>query len=62
MAILRSNLEAKIAFLQQYFVDPGLKAGVDALALIDGYKKLMLMLEEIETTVKPSGAAASGSV
>ncbi len=61
MTILRSSLGAKIAFLQQYFVDPGLKAGIDASALIDGYKKLMLTLEEMETIVKSSGAATAAS-
>lgn len=61
VAILRSRLESNIAFLQQYFVEPASKAGVDASALIDGYKKLMLMLEEMETVVKSSGAATAAS-
>jgi hypothetical protein len=57
VAILRSRLESKIAFLQEYFVDPQLKAGIDVSALTDGYKKLLLMLEEMENITKPSGAA-----
>jgi hypothetical protein len=58
VAILRSRLESKIAFLQEYFVEPRLKAGIDASALTEGYKKLALILEEMETAVKSSGAAA----
>jgi hypothetical protein len=61
VAIVRSRLESNIAFLQQYFVEPRLKAGVDASALTDGYKKPMLMLEEMETIVKSSGAATAAS-
>ncbi len=63
LAILRSRLESETAFLQQYFVDPGLKAGVDVSALTDGRKKLMLTLDEMETIAKSPGAttAASGS-
>jgi hypothetical protein len=61
VAILRSRSEGKTAFLQQYFVDPRLKAGIDMSALTDGYKKLMLMLEEMETIVKSPGAATDAS-
>ena len=61
VAILRSRLESKTAFLQQYFVNPRLKAGIDVSALTDGYKKLMLMLEEMEKIVKSSGAATAAS-
>ena len=52
VAILRSRLESNIAFLQEYFVDPRLKAGIDASALTEGYKKLRLMLEEMENIVR----------
>jgi len=61
VAILRSSLESKTAFLQQYFVDPRLKGGIDVSTLTDGYKKLMLMLEEMETIVKSSGATTAAS-
>ncbi len=61
VAILRSRLESNIAFMQEYFVDPRLKAGVDASALTEGYKTLRLMLEEMENLVKPSGAATAAS-
>jgi hypothetical protein len=56
VAILRSRLESKTTFLRQYFVDPRLKAGIDMSALTDGYKKLMLMLEEMEKIAKSAGA------
>jgi hypothetical protein len=64
VAILRSRLESHVAFLQEYFVDPRLKVGIDASALTEGYKKLRLMLEEIKNIVKSSGAttAASGRI
>jgi len=51
LAILRSRLDSNIAFLQEYFVDPLLKAGIDASALTEGYKKLMLTLTEMEDAV-----------
>jgi len=38
-----------------------LKAGVDASALTESYKKLLLMLEEIENSVKPSQSASAAS-
>ena len=62
VAILRSRLESHVAFLQEYFVDPRSKARIDASALTEGYKKLRLMLEEMENIAKSSGAmtAASG--
>jgi len=59
VAILRSRLESNIAFLQEYFVDPRVKAGIDASALTEGYKKLMLMLEEMENFVKSAGVATA---
>jgi len=59
VTILRSRLDRNIAFLQEYFVDPRLKAGIDVSALTEGYKKLMLTLEEMETVIKSAGAAAS---
>jgi len=61
VAILRSRLESNIAFLQEYFVNPRLKAGIDASALTEGYRKLRLMLEEMESIVKSSGAATAAS-
>jgi hypothetical protein len=61
VAILRSRLESHVAFLQEYFVDPRLKAGIDASALTEGYKKLRLMLKEMENIVKSSGAATAAS-
>jgi hypothetical protein len=61
VAILRLRLESNIAFLQEYFVDPRLKAGIDASALTEGYKKLRLMLEEMESIVKSSRAATTAS-
>jgi hypothetical protein len=61
VTILRSRLESNVAFLQEYFVDPRLKEGIDSSALTEGYKKLMLTLEEMENIVKPSGAAPSAS-
>ena len=61
VAILRSRLESNIAFLQEYFVDPRSKAGLDASALTEGYKKLGLMLEEMENVVRSSGAATAAS-
>jgi hypothetical protein len=61
VAILRSRLESNTAFLEQYFVDPRLKEGIDVSALTDGYKKLMLMLEEMENIVKRSGATTTAS-
>jgi hypothetical protein len=54
-------LESHVAFLQEYFVDPRLKAGIDASALTEGYKKLRLMLKEMENIVKSSGAATAAS-
>jgi hypothetical protein len=51
LAILRSRLDSNIAFLQEYFVDPLLKAGIDASTLTEGYKKLMLTLTEMEDAV-----------
>jgi len=57
VSILRSRLESKIAFLQEYFVEPRLKAGIDVSALTEGYKKLLLTLEEMEDIIKASGAA-----
>jgi hypothetical protein len=59
VTILRSRLDSNIAFLQEYFVDPRLKAGIDVSALTEGYKKLSLMLEEMESIVKSSGAATA---
>ncbi len=61
VAILRSRIESNIAFLQEYFVDPRLKAGIDASGLIEGYKKLRLMLEEMENVVKAPAASAATS-
>jgi len=61
VAILRSRFERGTAFLQEYFADPRLKAGVDASALTESYKKLLLMLEEIENSVKPSQSASAAS-
>jgi hypothetical protein len=60
-AILRSRLESKIAFLQEYFVEPRLKAGIDVSALTEGYRKLLLTLEEMENIIKASGAATATS-
>jgi hypothetical protein len=54
-------LESNIAFLQEYFVNPRSKAGIDASALTEGYKKLRLMLEEMENIVRSSGAATAAS-
>ncbi len=56
VAILRSTLDSNIAFLQEYFVDPLSKAGIDASALTEGYKSLGLVLEGI---AKSSGAATT---
>lgn len=61
VAILRSRLESNIAFLQKYFVDPQLKAGIDASALTESYKKLLLMLEDMEKIVGSSGVAAASA-
>ncbi|MCU1301700.1 MAG: hypothetical protein JWQ87_1984 [Candidatus Sulfotelmatobacter sp.] len=61
IAILRSRFESKIAFLQEYFVDPRLKAGIDVSALTEGYKKVLLMLEEMEKVIEPSAAATATS-
>ena len=41
VAILRSKFKSKVAFLQEYFVDPQLKAGIDVSALTGGYNKLL---------------------
>lgn len=60
VAVLHSRLDSNIAFLQQYFVEPRLKAGIDASALTEGYKKLLLMLEEMENIIKPTGTATGG--
>jgi hypothetical protein len=49
IAILRSRVKRKIDFLQEYFVEPRLKAGIDVSALTEGYKKFLLTLEEMET-------------
>jgi hypothetical protein len=61
VAILRSRLESNVAFLQEYFVEPRLKVGIDASALIGGYRKLMLTLKQMENIVKSSGAATPAS-
>ena len=61
VTILRSRLESNIAFLQEYFVNPRSKVGIDASALTEGYKKLRLMLEEMENIVRSSGAATAAS-
>lgn len=61
VAILRARLESKIAFLQEHFVDPRLKAGIDVSALTEGCKKLLLMLKEMENVIKPSAAATATS-
>jgi len=61
VAILRSRLESNIAFLQEYFVNPRLKAGIDVSALTEGYKKLLLTLQEMENIIKPSGTATATS-
>jgi hypothetical protein len=34
-------LERNIAFLQEYFVDPRLKAGIDASALTEGLQETL---------------------
>jgi hypothetical protein len=59
VAILRSRFERATAFLQEYFVDPRLKAGIDASALTDSYKKLLLMLEDMEKIVNSAGVATA---
>jgi hypothetical protein len=54
-------LDKATGFLQEYFVDPRLEAGIDASAITDGYQKLLLMLEEMEKIVKSSGVATAAS-
>lgn len=61
VAILRCKLENNIAFLQEYFVEPQLKVGIDVSALTEGYKKLRLTLEEMENIVKSSGGVTPTS-
>jgi hypothetical protein len=61
VATIHSILESNTSFLGQYFVEPGSKAGIDLSALTEHYKKLMLMLEEMENIVKSSGVARAAS-
>jgi hypothetical protein len=54
VGILRARFEMAGKFLQEHFVEPRKKSGIDASAITEILKKLILELEAIENTIKQS--------
>jgi hypothetical protein len=54
VGILRARFERAGEFLQEHFVEPRRKSGIDASAITEILKKLILGLEAIENTIKLS--------